>query len=223
MAPEGRGGDGGKSALFLALQVLSLSRHDQATIPRSRVLGHEDGCALWCTLPVRLRPGRSIYSCCGPPFCSRGFVSRGFHTLPDGQSTTEVLCAWSAPKSRKIEARPLRTVLIIKAVSVGRKETTKWDRELNFSNYNPREEKHRKPGIESLLNVSHRLVERGAGHCNFARFLTHKCKRSHSDSETVELFQPSQPTCLPELACDEDIPISSVIDVEIMGTIDKQG
>ena len=142
-------------------------------------------------------------------FALEDFVSRGFHTLPDGQSTTEVLCAWSASKSHKVEARPLRTVPIIKAVSGGRKETTKWDRELNFSNYDPREEKHRKPGMESLLNVSHRLVERGAGDCNFARFLTHKRKRSHSESETVELSQPTQPTCLPKLACDEDIPISS--------------
>ena len=67
---------------------------------------------------------------------------------PCRMDPTEVLCAWSAPKSRKVEARPLRTVPIIKAVSGGRKETTKWDRELNFSNYDPREEKHRKLGRE---------------------------------------------------------------------------
>ena len=167
--------------------------------------------------------GEACTHVAGLLFALEDFVSRGFHTLPDGQSTTEVLCAWSAPKSRRVEARPLQTVPITKAVTGGRKETTKWDRELNFSNYDPREEKHRKPGIESLLNVSHRLVERGASDCNFARFLTHKRKRSHSESETVQIFQPTQPTCLPELACDEDIPISSVIDAEIMGTVDKQG
>ena len=68
----------------------------------------------------------------------------------------------------------------------------------------------------------HQLVERDAGDCNFTHFLTHKRKRSHSERETVELFEPTQPTCLPELACDDDIPTSSVIYAEIMGTVDKR-
>ena len=53
--------------------------------------------------------------------------------LQDGQSTTVVLCAWSTRKSCKVEARPLRIMPIVKAVSRGRKATTKWDCELIFS------------------------------------------------------------------------------------------
>ena len=53
--------------------------------------------------------------------------------------------------------------------------------------------------------------------CTFFFFFWHKRKRSHSEREAVELLQPTQPTCLPEVVRDDNIPFSSVIDAEIVG------
>lgn len=35
-------------------------------------------------------------------FAMEDFSSRGHHTLPDDPSSTEILCAWNAPKGTKV-------------------------------------------------------------------------------------------------------------------------
>ena len=62
----------------------------------------------------------------------RIFRKRLPHQAAGWPKLTDVLCTWSAHKSCKVEARPLRIMPIVKAVSCGRKATTKWDRELIF-------------------------------------------------------------------------------------------
>ena len=156
--------------------------------------------------------GEACSHVAGLLFALEDFVARGFHTLKDCQSTTDVLCAWNAPKSRKVEPLPLRDVPVVKAVSGGRKETTKWDRELCLSNYDPRSRKDRKTGMEGLLKVAHAFSEQKAGDCSFARFVTHK--RKHPDLESGPTDYPTQPVCLPEHGVDEDIPVSAVVEVE---------
>ena len=210
-----------RSALVLALQLLSPAPKMQDSTKQSyRVVVCLDS-RTGTACPTVLIAAASLAlekHVVGLLFALEDFVARGYHTLPDGQSATNVL-------SREVEARPLWTVPIVKAVSGGRRRPQNGIvpcvSELNFSNYNLREEKHRKPGIESLLKAPHQLVERDAGDCNFTRILTHKRKHSHSQvkpAKAVELFEPTQLTCLSELARDEDIPISFVIDADIMGT-----
>ena len=124
-----------KSALFLALQVLSLPRHNRATVLRGGVLGQKDRCALYgahCRCVSGLGEARiamlqvflhlRMY-CKRLPHQAAGWPKHCRRAVCFGRTQF---------KSGKVEARPLQIMPIVKSVLRGRKGTTKWNRELIF-------------------------------------------------------------------------------------------
>ena len=132
--------------------------------------------------------GQTCSHVAGLLFALEDFISRGFTKLPDGQSTSDVLCAWSKPSgSQKVEAKPLREVPVRKAVAGGRKRKTRWERYMHITSYDPRENGDRVIHMDSVGKLVHGLRRGKAKSCAVTRFWddlqTRKEMKSTSSSE----------------------------------------
>ena len=83
---------------------------------------------------------------------------------------TDVLCAWSKPSgSQRVDARFLCELMLRKAVSGGRKEKTKWERDFTVSKYDPRSSEDRKIDLDAVAALVISLGKTKASDCTFVR------------------------------------------------------
>ena len=139
------------------------------------------------------------------------FVARGFRTLPDGPTTTEVLCKWSRPAGdKKVEAVPISKVIVRKAVSGGKKRQTKWDRSHSLSKYDPRFAEVRRPCVAALKKLKLKYVE-AVGDCEWIRLTRETMPELHEEqqSEAVPVHE------LPDSCLDHDLPVCSEQEVPL--------
>ena len=130
--------------------------------------------------------GKACSHIAGLLFALEDFTSRGFQKLPDGQSTTDVLCQWNKPQGgQKVDARLLASVSFKKAVSGGRKEKTKWKRIFPISLFDPRHPKYSKVVMESVRRFAFGL-KRQLHDCGFLRnwedMQIRKLRKTHEKS-----------------------------------------
>ena len=113
--------------------------------------------------------GEACSPVAGLLFALEDFISRSFTKLPDEESTTDILCSWSKPsRSRRVEPMPLSKIPIRKAVSGGRKENTKREREYFVSKYDPHHSLDRKVDMAAAAELASGM-KRCLGDCGFRR------------------------------------------------------
>ena len=163
--------------------------------------------------------GQACSHVAGLLFALEDFVARGFTKLPDGQSTTDVLCVWSKPSgSQKVEPKPLSDVTIRKAVSGGRKSKTAWEREQNVSKYDPRRPKDRPIDMDAVAKLATALKRSKARDCAFVRSWDDYQARKKRCSNPISANLQN----LPEPAFDVNCDVGSELVVETSAPVQGQ-
>ena len=134
--------------------------------------------------------GEACSHIAGLLFAIEDFVSRGFPSLPDSPSTTDVLCKWRQPSGcQKVDAKPLSDIPIRKAVSGGRKRKSKWKRDHHLTKYDPRHPHDRSVEVTA---VSQLQTEQLSVIVVYSAIVTSWIWQSERDCSNL-LFAPAYP------------------------------
>jgi len=146
--------------------------------------------------------GEACSHAAGLLFALHDFRLSGFHALPDSDSTTDVLCRWSKPsEKRKVEAVPISQVPVRKAISGGRKERTKWERETHLSKYDPRRPQDRKVSVEQqAVKTLMEGLRASIGGCGLLRNYDNTIRSSIAETNP----SPEPVVTLPDLTTEFD-------------------
>ena len=161
--------------------------------------------------------GEACSHVAGLLFAVNDFILRGFRSLPDSQSTTDVLCKWSKPsEGRKVDAVPLSEVPVRKAVSGGRKAQTKWERDDPLSKYDPRLPETRRVVVDGDHVVC--LAEElrgGVGYCGLVMNYDNERRLPEATTAATRVCGPKS---LPDTVLEFDCAVLPSSEIELSAT-----
>ena len=161
--------------------------------------------------------GEACSHVAGLLFAVNDFILRGFRSLPDSQSTMDVLCKWSKPsEGRKVDAVPLSEVPVRKAVSGGRKAQTKWERDDPLSKYDPRlpETRHVVVDGDDVVCLAEEL-RAGVGYCGLVRNYDNELRLPEA---TMAATRVCGPKSLPDTVLEFDCAVLPSSEIELSAT-----